>query len=114
MDYVLSCAKGVFAIVRHNEIRDLTAMLLTEVARDVQIEPELQPVTNEGLAGASANFQDGARLDIVANGVWGVGLKRHSLTFVSLIPLQPLSDRPNCWTSTNVTRQRRRGLTTGG
>ena len=45
-------------------------MLFTEVCNDVWLEPELQPVTNEPLAGANANCQDGARLDISANGVW--------------------------------------------
>ena len=71
VDHALSCAKGGFTSVRHNEIRDLTATLLTEVAHDVRTEPDLQPITSEDLAGASANSQDGARLDIVASGVWG-------------------------------------------
>ena len=34
MEHALSCAKGGFPIVRHNEIRDLTADLLTEVCKD--------------------------------------------------------------------------------
>ena len=56
--------------LRHNEIRDLTADLLTEVCSDVHIEPDLQPVEGELLTGLSANVQDGARLDIAANGFW--------------------------------------------
>ena len=67
----MSCAKGGFPSIRHNEIRDLTASLLTEVCHDVCTKPELQPVTSETLRGASANCQDGARLDIAANGFWG-------------------------------------------
>ena len=63
VEHAMSCAKGGFPSIRHNEIRDLTASLLTE--------PELQPVTSETLRGASANCQDGARLDIAANGFWG-------------------------------------------
>ena len=35
------------------------------------IEPHLQPTTPDQLSGATANSQDGARLDISANGVWG-------------------------------------------
>ena len=54
-----------------NEIRDLTANLLTEVCNDVCIEPDLQPITGEVLAGASSNAQGGARLDIAANGFSG-------------------------------------------
>ena len=44
--------------------------LLTEVCSDVCVEPELQPVSPDQLQGGSANRQDGARLDIAANGVW--------------------------------------------
>ena len=49
----------------------MTATLLKEMCSNVHIEPELQPVTNESLSGATTNSQDGARLDISANGVWG-------------------------------------------
>ena len=76
MEHALTCAKGGFVHCRHNEIRDLTATLLTEVCKDVRVEPELQPVTHEVLNGATANSQDGARLDIAANGVWGGNFER--------------------------------------
>ena len=71
VEHALSCARGGLPTIRHNEIRDLTANLLTEVCNDVCIEPKLQAVTMEHLTGATANSQDGARLDISANGVWG-------------------------------------------
>ena len=74
--------------MRHNKIRDLTASLLTKVAHSVEIEPELQPATSEGLTGASANSQDGARLDIVANGVWGGWFER---TFFDVRVFNPLA-----------------------
>ena len=35
------------------------------------MEPDLQPITGEHLTGAFSNAQDGARLDIVANGFCG-------------------------------------------
>ena len=70
VEHALSCARGGFPSIRHNGSRNLTATLLTEVCHDVCIEPELQPVSDEALAGASANRQDGARLDIAANGFW--------------------------------------------
>ena len=76
VEHALTCAKGGFVHCRHNEIRDLTATLLTEVCKDVRVEPELQPVTHEVLNGATANSQDGARLDIAANGVWGGNFER--------------------------------------
>ena len=48
--------------------RDITDNLLSEVCNDVCIEPDLQPVNGEQLAG---NVEDGTRLDIAANGFWG-------------------------------------------
>ena len=71
VEHALSCPKGGFPSIRHNEIRDLTATLLTEVCNNVCIELELQPVTDEELTGFIANSQAGACLDIAANGVWG-------------------------------------------
>ena len=46
VEYVLSCPKGGLPSLRHNEIRDLTANLLTEVCSLVCVEPKLQPVPN--------------------------------------------------------------------
>ena len=76
VEHTLSCQRGGFPIARHNEIRDVTANLLTEVCHDVVIEPDLQPLTGEVLARASSNTADGARLDIAANGLWGGRFER--------------------------------------
>ena len=62
VEHALSCAKGSFPSIRHNEIRDLMANLLTEVCSEVCIEPNLQPTTTDQLSGPTANSQDGARL----------------------------------------------------
>ena len=58
IEHALSCPKGGFTITRHNEIRDLTANLLTEVCNDVSLEPNLQPLDGESLSGACSNTQD--------------------------------------------------------
>ena len=71
VQHVLSCPKGGYPTIRHNELRDITASLLTEVCHDVRIEPDLQPLTGENFAYASANSTDGARLDIAVSGFWG-------------------------------------------
>ena len=42
IEHALSCPKGGFPSIQHNEIRDLTADLLTEVCSHVCIEPDLQ------------------------------------------------------------------------
>ena len=71
MEHILSCPKGVFPSIRHNEIRDITATLLSEVCHDVAIEPHLQALSGEAFPHATANIQDGARIDIVASGFLG-------------------------------------------
>ena len=70
IEHALSCSRGGFPSIRHNEIRDLTADLMTEVCYGVGTEPGLQPVTKEQLTHKSANTEDGARLDIVAENFW--------------------------------------------
>ena len=65
-----------FPIVRHNEIRDVTATLLTEVCHDVLLEPDLQPLTGEIIPGATSVKSDDARLDIAVSGFWGGRFKR--------------------------------------
>ena len=70
-DHALTCPTGGFPSVRHNDLRDLTANLLTEVCSNVCIEPPLQTLTGELLSHETSNSQDGARLDISAQGFWG-------------------------------------------
>ena len=71
VEHALTCNRGGFSFLRHNEIRDLSAKLLTEVCPNVGIEPGLQPLSGETLAMRTANRQDEARLDIRAQGFWG-------------------------------------------
>ena len=49
------CPKGGFPILRHNEVRDITADLLSEICHDVEVEPKLQPLTGERLSHRTAN-----------------------------------------------------------
>ena len=46
---------------------------MASVCPDVCIEPGLQCIPSEILKRATANYQDGARLDIAASGFWGGG-----------------------------------------
>ena len=68
--------KGGFPSIRHDEIRDLTAQLLSEVCSDVKVEPDLQPVPEGVSFTASANVSEGARLDVAMNGFWGGRFER--------------------------------------
>ena len=71
-DHANTCAKGGFFIRRHDQIRDMIAELVDDVAFDVRIEPPLQPITGESLP-PPANTDDEARLDISARGFWQRG-----------------------------------------
>ena len=59
VEHALSCPLGGFPSIRHNEIRDLTANLMTVVCH-VSIEPHLQPITGETFPAMTANTEDGA------------------------------------------------------
>ena len=67
---------GGYTSIRHNEIRDHTAHLMTEVCHNVAIEPHLHPLNGETLRGASSITQNGARLDVAADGFWGSTFER--------------------------------------
>ena len=37
----MSCKKGGFVTLRHNEVRDIVATVLSDVYKDVKLEPSL-------------------------------------------------------------------------
>ena len=45
VNQTLLCGRGWFVIMRHKEVRELTASILGEVCNDVGVEPMLQPLT---------------------------------------------------------------------
>ena len=65
--------EGAFPTIRHNEIRNLTGTLLTQVCHDVSLEPPLQPLSGEVMNNATSNRQDEARL--AARDFWSSGQK---------------------------------------
>ena len=73
LTHALSCKKGGFVSLRHNEIRDITALLLDEVCTDVRKEPMLLELNGETLHERSANTKKEARLDVSARGFWVTG-----------------------------------------
>ena len=90
---MLSCAKGGYPSIRHNEIRDFTAHLMTEVCHNVAVEPHLQPLTGESLHGLSSNTEDGARLDVAADGFWGSRFERAFFDVRVFNPYAPSNKR---------------------
>ena len=68
--HALICRCGGFILQRHNQVCDLTANALCEVAANVIVEPLLQPLNGENLRQA-ANNEDSSRVAIRASGFWG-------------------------------------------
>ena len=107
VEHALSCPKGAFPIQRHNEIRDITCSLLSEVSHDVTVEPTLQPLDEHTLRYASAITDNGARADIQAKGFWGNPHQRaflmskylththHPTRGFSSLPVMPIMNESN-------------------
>ena len=99
VEHALSCPTGGFPSLRHNEIRDTVSAWLSEVCSNVSVEPHLQPVTGEILGGASANTEDGARLDVAADGFWGGRYERAFFDVRVFNPHAP-TNKQQCLAST--------------
>lgn len=95
VEHALSCAKGGFPTLRHNEVRDFTAQLLSEVCTEVCIEPKLQPLSGEHLNLATAIKDNNARLDISANGFWGGSSERSLFDVRVFNPYAPSNKQSN-------------------
>ena len=52
------CKKGGFISLRHNDLRDITDELLSEVCKGVENEPMLQPLTGETLKYQTAKTEN--------------------------------------------------------
>ena len=69
----MSCNKGGFVSIRHNDLIDLTVRLVSEVCKDIEIEPKLLPLSGQKINGRTTNRSDEARLDIRARRFWERG-----------------------------------------
>ena len=87
VDHAMICQRGVLVSQRHNEIRDLQAELLDVVCYDVQVEPALQPITDEELARGTNQAPD-ARLDVHCRGFW----ERQRAAFFDIRVCHPNAD----------------------
>ena len=75
IDHAMSCHKGGLPTLRHNEVWDITAEMIKEVCKNVEIEPRLQPRDRKNLQLRTANHEEEARLNLKATGglVWRMG-----------------------------------------
>ena len=51
VQHAISCKKGEFVTLRHNELRDNIAEMLVEVISDVKLEPALLPLSDQEIKG---------------------------------------------------------------
>ena len=59
--------------MRHNNLRDLTANIISEVCKDIEIERKLTFLTGKELGRRTTNTTNKARLEIGAHRVWERG-----------------------------------------
>jgi len=68
----MSCSKGGFIDLRHDEMRNTVAELLDDICIDVLVEPHLALLSGDHLPGSTIDGDD-AWLDISARGFWQKG-----------------------------------------
>ena len=88
VDHAMNCSSSGFPTLRHNELRDFTAAVLSEVCHDIAVEPVLQPLSGESLRFSTANVEDEAHLDVSVRGFWG---GNHQKTFFDVRVFNPMS-----------------------
>ena len=69
----MSCKKGGFVRIMHNDLHNLTAKIVSEVCKDTEIELKLLPLPGEELYGRTTNRSNEVRLNIRALGFWERG-----------------------------------------
>ena len=72
--HALSCKKGGFVAQRHGGVRNLLTSLIGKVCTNVEVEPQLQPLSNEWFNLRRAVTSPQARLDFKAGGFWSRGV----------------------------------------
>ena len=51
LNHALTCKRGGFVVIRHINVRDFETNLLKTIQNDVEVEPALQKIDNEGIDG---------------------------------------------------------------
>ena len=82
--------------MHHNNIREITASLVSDVCTNVTVEPELQRLTSEKLHDASVNRDNGTRVDVAADGFWGSAKEWTFLDIAFLTRILLQTGRPHC------------------
>ena len=68
IQHSMTWRKDDFLNIRHNDFRDLTANMMSEVCKYTKIELKLAPLSGEELQGRTSSNSNDARLDIRTRG----------------------------------------------
>ena len=90
LTHAVHCEKGGYIHMRHDEIRDTFANLMSEVCYDVEIEPKLQSLQGESFVNNSTTTDEDARLDEKQTDYGAQGLAELSLMSKSSTHTQEL------------------------
>ena len=71
VNHAMDCRTGEFPTRRHNEIRDITPEIMSDVCYNVMIEPQLHNLTGETFRRKTTKTEDNTCLDISADAFWG-------------------------------------------
>ena len=79
VQYAMSCRKGGFVTLRHNEVRHITTTLLSDICKDVKFEPSFLILNwEEQTVRKTAKTNDEVRFDICARSFWVISQKAFS------------------------------------
>ena len=93
--HALSCPYGGYLIRRHNDLRNLTTTLLREMVKHLDYR--------------TANGEDNARLDVAADGFWGISGQRAFFDVRVFNPMAPSLNNLTLheWYTRNVQEKKR-------
>jgi len=92
--HAMDCKLGGYPSLRHDEVRNVTATMLREVAHDVALEPSLQPLSGETFNLKSVTTDAQARVDVAASGLWGGRFERTFIDVRVFNPWAPSNQKP--------------------
>ena len=70
IQHSMSYKEGGFLCIRHNDLRDQTANMMSEVCQDIEIEPKLTPSLGGELQDRTSNNSIKEKIDIRTRGFW--------------------------------------------
>ena len=86
IQHSMSYKKGGIICILHNDLRDQTANMMSEVCKDTNIEPKLTLLSGEELQDRTSNKSKKEREDIRTRGFWEQGFRPQRLLLSQQVP----------------------------